>query len=60
MIIVSDTSCISNLQIIGKLDILHSIYSPDSISQIKSVNQNRIAFYFMKRYSELNFENFSI
>lgn len=26
MIIVSDTSCISNLQIIGKLDLLHLIY----------------------------------
>ena len=26
MIIVSDTSCISNLQIIGKLELLHSIY----------------------------------
>ncbi len=26
MIIVSDTSCISNLQIIGKLDLLHLLY----------------------------------
>ena len=33
MIIVSDTSCISNLQIIGKLELLHSIVIDEIIGR---------------------------
>jgi hypothetical protein len=56
MIIVSDTSCISNLQIIGKLDLLHLIYGkvliPNAVySELLQLNK------FYPKLQEINSYN---
>ena len=56
MIIVSDTSCISNLQIIGKLELLHSIYGkvliPNAVySELLQLNK------FYPKLQEINSYN---